>query len=111
MSKAKRNREKRERERERERVRSEWHGRSDFSQFAEALDVPTTAIMAVHQPHGESVFVLYSPDVENEPTKIFKTTLRRGVDGVLFVARQPIELPGLWDEIVRRIESEGFGAL
>jgi NAD(P)-dependent dehydrogenase (short-subunit alcohol dehydrogenase family) len=89
-------------------VHAEWRSRHDFAEFAEALDVSTLAIMAVHQPTSESVLVLYSPDVEHDPRTIFKATLRRGVDGVLFVSEPPHELRGLWEDVRTRLERE-FG--
>lgn len=87
------------------RARAEWRGRSDFAEIAEALDVPTTAIMAAHAPQSDSVLVLYSPDVENDETTIFRAMLRRSVDGTLFVVER-FELPGFWEQLRAEIERD-----
>lgn len=88
-----------------QKPRAEWRKRHDFAEFAEALNVSTNAIMAVHAPQSDSVLVLYSPDVEQDETKIFRATLRRSVDGTLFVVDR-YELPGFWQQLVRQMEND-----
>lgn len=95
--------------------RTEWHGASDFHEFAEALGIKTTQIMAV-RPFTESIVVLYTLTDDSE--LLHSVHLRRGVDGVLFRASQPTPHPGMWESIVadanrgidadlRKLEREG----
>jgi len=85
----------------------EWHKALDFAEVAEALGVPTDCIMAARNPEGGQVTVFYTPedsDLEN-PT-ILAATLRRGADGVLFLASQPEEQVGMWDSLKADIEGK-----
>jgi hypothetical protein len=43
--------------------RAEWHGRSDFAEYAEAVGVSTTEVMAAMETERGVVCVLYSPGV------------------------------------------------
>ena len=63
-----------------------------IAEVAEALGVPTWAIMAA-EPNEQTVAVLYTVDHDEadeedrqEPARIYKVELQRGVHGVLFSA-------------------------
>lgn len=84
---------------------TEWHNAPDFAEVAEALGVETLAIMAALNPLRDDVLVLYSAEPE-QPERIFAVTLRRGQDGILFRASEPVEQVGLWEDIQRRAEIE-----
>lgn len=79
------------------RPRTEWHNAPEFAEFAEALGVPTVAILAVHQPQAEKSLVLYTPDQAEET--LASATVERGPDGILVVTSEPVLHPGLWQEI------------
>jgi len=91
----------------------QWHRGVDFHEVAEALGVPTDCIMAARNPESGSVVVFWTPEGSDpkEPT-IMAATLKRGQDGVLFLASQPEERVGMWEEIRASIEGkmrEQFG--
>jgi hypothetical protein len=91
--------------------RVKWKRAPDFAEIAEALGVATTQIMAVQNPLGADLLVLYTPDPDEE-TRVFAARVRRGVDGVLFRAVEDVELPGMWEKIQTDIEEhmrEEFG--
>jgi hypothetical protein len=46
--------------------------------------------------------VLYAPYAP-EPTRIFQAELHRDPDGLLYRVAAPLEVPGLWEHIVKRI--------
>jgi hypothetical protein len=83
-----------------------WKRAPDFAEIAEALHVPTTAIMAAMNPESGTVTVLYTPDVVNEPERIYSVTLSRDAYGVLGLASVPVERVGMWEEIMRRMDEE-----
>lgn len=84
--------------------RVEWHNAPDFAEVAEALRIPTDLVMAVRNPNGRDVLALFT--VEHGSTLIYSTTLRRGVDGVLFEASPRRAHPGMWEQIVEKMDAE-----
>lgn len=82
-----------------------WRGRSDFAEIAEALGVTTDAIFAARRSDNKRVFVLYTPDPNEE--LIWSVFLKRDASGVFVQDRVPIKHPGMWDRIKQQIE-EGF---
>ena len=85
-------------------MRAEWKKAPDFAEYAEALGIPTTSILALGGVENDDVLVLYSPD-EDKPELIFGVSLRRGQDGILAPTGLPLEQPGLWERIVKELES------
>ena len=85
--------------------KTEWHGRSAFAEYAEAIGVPTDHIMAASRIGSETV-VMYSQDVTTDPPAIFGVKLARSPDGVLRQVTAPRELPGMWEEIQHKVESD-----
>jgi hypothetical protein len=89
---------------------SHWKRAADFAEIAEALAVPTTAIMAAMNPEADRVVVLYTPKVEEE--RVYRATLRRGLDGVLFLDSQPVEQVGMLEDMKAKLDAhmrETFG--
>jgi hypothetical protein len=86
-------------------MRTEWHGRADFAEFADALGVRTDQIAAAQANEAMPLVVLYAPD-DDEPTLLWSATLKRGVDRVLFVATPPEPRPGLWESIIEQVERD-----
>lgn len=90
-----------------EPIKVEWRKAVDFAEVAEALGVPTTAIMACQAPEGrDDICVLYAPEVIEHPEDIYAVWLKRGLDGVLFVSSESVQQVGLWERIVREMERE-----
>jgi hypothetical protein len=84
--------------------RVEWRRAPDFAEVAEALGVPTTSILAVTTQEG--LWLVYY-NQEGDPEDLLSSTLlRRGQDGILFMAISPSVHPGLWDRITRGIEDK-----
>ena len=63
------------------RTRTEWTDRTAFAEIAEALNVPTDMIMAVHS--DGIVLWTDNADVDEEP--IWYARVGRGADGVMVV--------------------------
>lgn len=86
----------------------EWRGRTDFAEFAEALDIPSDLVLAVNPQHdkllGTRLFVVFSRPADE--TLLYTAWLARGADGVLVVMGEPEPHPRMWDEIVRRMEEQ-----
>lgn len=85
--------------------KTQWAGRSEFAEYAEAIGVPTDHIMAASEIGGDTV-VMYSKDVTTDPPVIFGVKLARSPDGVLRQVTSPRELPGMWEEIQRNVEQK-----
>jgi hypothetical protein len=84
-----------------------WTGRSDASiaEAAEALHVDTDMIMAV-QSHPEHTLVFYTPTyTEGVEPEVWAASLRRRHDGVLVVTEKA-EQPGMWRQLMARMEGE-----
>ena len=82
-----------------------WGGGPDFAQVAEALKVPTNHIMSMVDPHDGSYVVHFTWDAEAYPPVIFEAQLRPDADGILIVCGDPVERPGMWEEVVARVEA------
>ena len=83
--------------------RVEWQRRLAFVEVAEALGVNTDQIMAT-MPRHDYVLALYTPH-PTDPPRIYAARLQRD-GGLLNVVGTPVELPGAWDDIRRRMEEE-----
>ena len=83
-------------------TRAEWHSREHFAEIAETLGVNTDGILAAWGDDDGSYGVLYGP-YPSEPTRIFQAELHRDPDGLLYRVAAPLEVPGLWEHIVKRI--------
>jgi len=85
------------------KVNVEWKRAVDFAEVAEALDVPTTQIMAVTPATlSDGLLVAFNEDVNDETLSV--AVLQRGVDDVLFVSVAPEKRPGLWESIIAEDE-------
>jgi len=82
-------------------TRVEWRKAPDFAQFAEALGVATTQIMAA-RVNPDVVFVLFTEREGDETVSV--VTLVCGTDGIWFAGSKPKRMPGLWEEIQRQVE-------
>lgn len=91
------------------RFRVRWaHGADPpIAEVAEALGVPTDAVMAMTAgPRGSRVTVLFSkPSDERDPPAVFGQFFERDADGILRPVSEPREIPGMLDGIRRGIES------
>jgi hypothetical protein len=83
--------------------RTEWRKRTDFAEIAEALGVRTDQVMAAKNPNSAEVFVVFTKGDEYPPL-VYTTFLRRRAGGVLYVAVEPIEQPGMWEQIVKDVD-------
>lgn len=84
-----------------------WASRVEFVEYAEALGVATDAIMAVAaSPDDDTTMVLFTPDPEQYPPVILGVKLGRQSDGVLVPLDAPRELPGMWEQVTRRMEHD-----
>lgn len=92
-------------------VETRWAIAPQFAEVAEALNVRTDQIMAMGTnlpgvpPERGTFHVLYTP-VSGEPVRVYAATLKRDADHVLVLFGQPIELPGYWEALTRRLEEE-----
>jgi hypothetical protein len=98
--------------------RAEWHGRSDFAEYAEAVGVSTVEVMAAMETPGGSALVLYSPGVTAEmdeeelaPVALHRAILRRDEDRLLaLVEREQVgtlgEFQAKMDELLAQWKGE-----
>lgn len=92
--------------------RSEWRSGHEFAEFAEALGITTSQIMAAGSPAGtDRITVLYTAEADehgidpDEP--IIGAMLARDEDRILRVVGGPYITPALdWAGLQARIEAE-----
>jgi len=93
-------------------MKAEWRGRSDFAEFAEALDINTDDVMAMLPfplPDGTVLFtVVYTTDPDGVDAWI--ASLTRGDDGVLKVMKKTFH-PEFMDEINKGIRQRLYDEL
>jgi hypothetical protein len=88
------------------RVRWAHGGDAPIAEIAEALGVPTEAIMGV-TAQGDRATVLFTPpDDKRRLPAVFAQHFTRDADGILRPASEPREIPGMLEEIERNIERE-----
>ena len=86
--------------------KAKWVNAPDMAEVAETLGVQANAIMAASNPDTDTSVVLYSPDVEHDPERIFAAVLRRDRDGIFQLAGVPREQVGMWDTLKARLDEE-----
>jgi hypothetical protein len=89
------------------RVRWARGADAPIAEIAEALGVPTDAVMGVTAHAGNRATVLFTPpeDTRRLPA-VFAQHFTRDDDGILRPAGEPFELPGYLEELERNIERE-----
>lgn len=73
-------------------TRVEWHGRSDFAEAAEALQIRTDQIM-LQRSHRGMLTVVWTPadaDPADKLAAVHMAALTRRPDGVLRIERGPV---------------------
>jgi len=83
-------------------MRAEWRGRADFHEVAEAVGVPTNAIVAAGA-FGKDVLVLYGKTASADWPPVFRVLLRRDEGGILQPVGEPEGVPHFWREFRRRL--------
>lgn len=69
-------------------MRYEWRKSSDFAEYAEALKINTSQIMAASVADQSHIVILYTPDLEGRPP-VWQAALGRDADGILVVKGEP----------------------
>jgi hypothetical protein len=77
-----------------------------FAEVAETLGVPTKLILSSVVLPNKDLAVLYTPHLEEGDEELYSVILRRGVDRILFISRQPKREEGMWKEMRRGIEQK-----
>lgn len=84
--------------------RAEWEDKPFFAEIAEALKIRTDQILAVFAPGDGALLALYTPaDDPLEDPRIFRVILKREADDILVPVTEHIEVPGMWEELKRRM--------
>jgi hypothetical protein len=89
-----------------EQPKVEWRKGPDFAQVAEALGVTTGQILMAQAAQGGVVSAYYTLTPAEDDTLMHQVSLKRGQDGILIQASQPVPLPGLWEKILASAEEE-----
>jgi len=98
-------------------MKAEWHKAPAFAEVAEALGINTSQIMAAANPASNLVVVVYTEEMaddisyeEARQANVYTVALRRGSDGILFVASQPLVAPvaEMLDDLERHMRDK-FG--
>jgi hypothetical protein len=88
---------------------TEWKGAPEFQEFAEALGVNTTQVMAATNVAGIH-FVMYTPSEDGEGD-IWQAFMQRGDDGVLQITKRGPTgntTDDLKTDIERRLKERGL---
>lgn len=93
-------------------IEARWASGPDFQEAAEALGIRTNQIIG-GTFQGHRGLVLYSPFMEEDPdlederqTTVYKAQLRRDSDDILVLDGEPVEIPGMWEDLKKRMEAE-----
>ncbi len=83
---------------------AKWASAHQLAEVAEALAIPTDLVMASRTDSSGITTVMFSRPEDIE--RIFTVLLRRDGASILRRHSVPVELPGGWEAIRRRIEEE-----
>jgi hypothetical protein len=88
----------------------DWKRAVDFAEYAEALGIRTTQIMALKAGGGDPSIVIYTPETDegdlDPETPLLASRLQRDHDGILVAMGAPTIMEGFnWNALEASIEA------